>query len=419
MRQRRADKTGWRADSRAFFLIWALLIIALISSFMTTGLTRSHIDLTASQRFINNEQAFQLAEAGLNDAIALLKNSGLQWTDELAGPDGIPGNSDDGQLPLVPSFTSVDATYTVQLIDNADEVPPTPNDPARDVDGLAQIRSTGTTKDSQRTVSSWVSTTFSYALAAQQYIELRQSTSTLGNMHANGDIIVDQNSILEGCSHATATGIVTGGAGFSSSACGGQQSNVPPITFPTPDAAALFNAVNANPDLSRWNPNDWRHTILLNAPNAVYGYDRELYDPNPGGAKDSPETVTVTIADTIVMFPVGYRLDQTSVTPTSIRFKKPINADTSGNCLGPPMKLNIIALTGSILFDQPVCIQGLIWAQGSVDIAQDSKIFGAIVSAGSYIDVRQRSRIVFDPNVLDANLLPSFRGLHVLSWQEE
>ena len=394
----------------AFFLIWALLVVALVSSFMMTGLTRSHIELAGSQRFINNEQAFQLAEAGLNDALALLRTSSLQWTDELSnpGPDQTPGTPDDGQLSLTPLGPGVSGSYTVSVIDNNDEAPLAANDPRRDVDGLVKISSTGTMLDSQRTVSSWVSATFSYALAAQQYIELRQSTSTLGNMHSNGDLIVDQTSALEGCSRATATGSIVGGAGFSYSSCGGKQSGVPPVIFPQPDAAALLNAVIANPDPFRWDPPDYRHTIVLNTPNAVYGYARQLYDPSPGGAQNSPETVVVNLADTIVMFPNN-----------SIRFKKPINADTNGNCLGPPMKLNVIAVGGSILFDQPVCLQGLIWAEGSVTIAQDSKIFGAIVSAGSFIDVRQRSRIVFDPNVLDAGLLPGFRGLSVLSWQEE
>ena len=408
-RHQRLDRARCRG-SEAFFLIWALLVVALISSFMTTGLTRSHIDLTASQRLINNEQAFQLAEAGLNDAINLLRTSGLQWTDELSnpGPDQTPGTQDDGQLNLTSFTNNSSGSYTVQIVDNNDEVAPLADNPARDVDGVVKIKSTGTVTDSRRTVSSWVSTAFSYALAAQQYIELRQSTSTLGNMHSNSDIIVDQTSALEGCSHATATGSVTGGTGLSYSSCGGAQSGVPPITFPTPDATALFNAVIAS---GAWNVGNTKATIRLDLwpPNTIAGYIQELGGVGPGlGPQDTPQTVAVNVADTIVMF-----------SPYSIRFRKPINADTNGNCLGPPVKLNIIALGGSILFDQPVCLHGLIWAEGSVTIAQDSKIFGAIVSAGSFIDVRQRSRIVFDPNVLDAGLLPGFRGLHVLSWQEE
>ena len=84
-----------------------------------------------------------------------------------------------------------------------------------------------------------------------------------------------------------------------------------------------------------------------------------------------------------------------------------------------PLDLNIIALGGGFIeFQQPVCLRGLIWAEGSITIAQNSSISGAIVSAESYIDVKQSSSISFNRSVMQSFLLPGFFGSTVLSWQE-
>ena len=105
----------------------------------------------------------------------------------------------------------------------------------------------------------------------------------------------------------------------------------------------------------------------------------------------------------------------------SIRFRKSLGTLSAST---PPVcqtfvNLNVIALGGgSIEFEQPVCLRGLIWAEGSITIAQDSSISGAIVSVGSYIDVKQSSSISFNRSVLQSFLLPGFFGSTVLSWQE-
>ena len=84
-----------------------------------------------------------------------------------------------------------------------------------------------------------------------------------------------------------------------------------------------------------------------------------------------------------------------------------------------PINLNVIALGGGFIeFQQPVCLRGLIWAEGSITIAQGSSISGAIVSAESYIDVKQNSSISFNRSVIQSFLLPGFSGSTLLSWQE-
>ncbi|MBI4003397.1 MAG: hypothetical protein HY353_00065 [Candidatus Omnitrophica bacterium] len=384
--------------ARGFFFVWVLLIIAFQSVLLSAILTRTTSEQWAARRFTDHEQAFQLAEAGIDDALRVLQMSSLNWNEELVGADGIPATADDGILPFGLTVTLATGSYTVKISDNDDERAPNPNDPAVDVDGVIRIDSVGTTPWHQRAVAVSLWALFNHAIAAQVDILLRQA-SALGNIHANQNIEVRQTSELFGSSQATAAGSFVIPAGetlihSSGDLIGGD----PTITFFRPDETALRNAV------TRWDAANWKGTIAL-ANNDVIGYERQLGNP-----PNSPQTVSLPASDraTIVMFDGN-----------SIRFRQRLGTFSAGDVCQVPVILSIIALGGgSIAFEQPVCLRGLIWAEGNITVAQESTITGAVVSAAGSIDVKQSSSITFSRTAIDASLLPGFSGSTVLIWQE-
>lgn len=396
-RQQQSWQRNTRA-SRGFFLLAVLALIAFLSTLISVNLTRATTERAAATRFADHERAFQLAEAGVDDALVILNVSSLQWADELAGADGVTGTSDDGRLTLQPAVLLPQTSYTVRIVDNADEVFPATDNPLADVDGMIRILSTGTVGQSQRQVEVTLWALFNHAIAAQIDILLRQ-TSALGNIHANHDIEVRQTSELFGCSQATAAGsfVIPAGETLIHS-CGDLSGGDPPVTFFSPNETALRNAV------TRWDAANWKGTIVL-FNNDLIGYERQLGNP-----PNAPQTVSLAPADraTIVMFD-GY----------SIRFRQRLGTFSAGDVCQVPVNLSVIALGGgSITFEQPTCLRGLIWAEGDITVAQESTITGAVVSATGSIDVKQGSSITFSRSAIGFALLPGFSGSTVLSWQE-
>lgn len=325
---------GWKTAgliSGGFFLIWALLCITLLSAQLAVILTRTTTEQWAARRFADHEQTFQLAEAGVDDALRVLQTSSLSWNEELVGADGIPGTADDGILPFGLTVPLAPGSYTVKISDNDDEPAPTPNDPAVDVDGVIRIDSVGTTPWHQRAVAVSLWALFNHAIAAQVDILLRQA-SALGNIHANQNIEVRQTSELFGSSQATAAGsfIIPAGETLIHSS-GDLIGGDPTITFFRPDEAALRNAV------TRWDAANWKGTIVL-VNNDVIGYERELGNP-----PNAPQTVSLAASDraTIVMFD-GH----------SIRFRQRLGTFSAEDVCQVPVNLSILALGGgSIIFE--------------------------------------------------------------------
>ncbi|MDP3704117.1 MAG: hypothetical protein Q8R78_06990 [Candidatus Omnitrophota bacterium] len=404
-RQQQREQTFQRGK-RGFFLLAVLTLIAFLSTLISVSLTRATTERAAATRFADHEQAFQLAEAGIEDARVVLNASSFEWTDELVGADGLAGTADDGRLTLEPADLYPNTAYTVQLLDNTDEVAPATNNPTADVDGVIRVLSTGTVGQSRRQIEVSLWALFNHAMAAQTYILLRQ-INALGSLHANGDILIDQQSTLFGCARATASGIVDQSKAslIYDPLCGAVASEVPPITFPRPDETALRAAVKPE----NWNLPNTTATITLPVQEVV-GYDVPLSDlPN------TPQTIRFAGGaagpGTLVMFD-GHSI---CIREKIGGFKKIQGKEVCTD----PIDLNIIAIGGFIEFQQPVCLRGLIWAEGSITIAQGSSISGAIVSAGSYIDVKQSSSISFNRSVMQSLLLPGFSDSTVLSWQEQ
>ena len=411
MRPRRnRSALATKRSTCGFVLLWVLLLLPLLMTLLAAGLTRSNNEYSAAGLSATNEQALHLAEAGIDDALAVLNTSSLGWNDELLGPDGKPGTSDDGLLSIGSSVSMSPGTYAVRVFDDADEGV-LQNDPTTDTDGIIRILSTGVVGQSRRQIEVYLAALFNnLAISAQVDIHLRQP-SIMGDVHANGNILVDQVSYLLGCSQATATGIVDQSKATLSydPTCSSVQSGVPPITFPIPNAADLWAAVKAG----NWNLPDITATVVLPS-QEVAGYTIPLaLLPN------TPQTIQLsggTGPSTMVVFNGNSLRVRERIGTFNCKKIKGVEVCT---CIAP-LNLSIIALGGgSISFEQPVCLRGLIWAEGDITISQGSTISGAIVSAQGTIDVKDNSAITYDRAAIQTALLPGFSGSTMLSWREQ
>jgi hypothetical protein len=364
-----------------------------MSLLFATMLTRSMTELRITERLWQHEQAFHLAEAGIDAAIAAVRGSSLEWNDELLGTDSLAGTADDGILSFGASVPLQNGSYAARVHDNDDEAPPSPNNPVADTDGVIRVISTGTVQQSQRRIEGYLWAFFNHAIAAEVDVILREN-SAMGNIHANRNIQVATTSVLVGASQATATGTFIFWPGETLiHTAGDLVGGDPPIRFLQPDANALEAAVD------RWNAPNWNGTIgLLDQEIVGYRLGHDL----------TPNTIALSGAATLVVF------DGRSITFT----EKIGTFDQNGNCTSE-VRVNIIALGGgSITLNERACLRGLIWAQGPVTIAERSTITGAVVSAGSTVTVGEKSQITFNRGVLNASLLAGFWGTTMLSWQE-
>lgn len=383
-----------RQSARGFVLVVSLLVVTGLVTLTSVTMTRASTDLSASRLTIGQQRAFEVAEAGVDHAWRVLRASSLNWTDELRGADGIGATIDDGLLnfgPLV--FLTPEGSYAVRVVDNADE-PVGPNDPTTDVDGVIRIESAGTLGSHQRTVIVWLWSMFNFAVAAEQNIVSAES-SFFGSIHANGDISVLEPSTIASGSRASASGVITG------SLAGSTVSGAPRISFPRPDELALRASV------TRWDPANPAGIITL-LPDDLVGYWE-----HPSGQPDlSPNTVSLAAgaSATLVIF------DGKSIT-----FQEKIGTvhPVTGYCVLPLVNLNIIALGGgAIKFEETACLQGLIWAEGSVSLGEKSTVSGAVISAAGSVSLAEKSAVTLNRDVFSASLLPGFAGASQLAWQE-
>ena len=397
---------GARSNNRGVIFALSLFLVMLLTVLGSSLMVRSINDLTISERGRIREQAFHVAEAGLDHALAVLSHSSISWSDELAA---------GGVLSFGPNVPLAPGSYDVRVADNADEVLPAANDPTADVDGIVQITSTGTVADSARTIVASVWSLFNHAIAAEQNVVLYQA-SAMGGIHANHNIQVQQTSVLLGCSQATASGAFLIPALVDLvHTCGDLVGGDPQVTLFQPNEAALraaltFPVIILSPaPIPRLTT---RNSIIDLLDGEVVGYQMQLVDP----PQVAPQSVTITPSTgtaTIVVFGAG----------NGIRFKKAIGAVQDPVTLvwscATTYNLSVIALDGPIRFEQPVCLRGLIWAKGDIRIFQNSQITGTVISAGGSVEVRQSTQITYNRTVLTSSLLPGFFGVTMLSWQEQ
>ena len=64
-----------RKQQKGFILLTALVVLAGLTTLTSVMMTRSITELSAANRFVEEQQAFHLAEAGVDDTLTALSNN--------------------------------------------------------------------------------------------------------------------------------------------------------------------------------------------------------------------------------------------------------------------------------------------------------------------------------------------------------
>ncbi|MBU2520762.1 MAG: pilus assembly PilX N-terminal domain-containing protein [Proteobacteria bacterium] len=140
-------------NEKGFVLPVGLMFLAILALLGTTAVIITTTDLKIGTNYKLSEQAFYVAEAGIQRGIDDMKNnSGSSFDDELLGDDGSSNTSDDGILSFESPGSPVSfgaGTYSVQVIDNDDG----DGNLFDDVDGKVIIASTGTVSGAKQTIN--------------------------------------------------------------------------------------------------------------------------------------------------------------------------------------------------------------------------------------------------------------------------
>ena len=127
-------------NEKGMVLATGLIFMAIIAIVGSTAVLITTTDLKIGTNYITSEQAFYVAEAGIQHAANALK-AGVSngFNDELLG--------DDGQLFGPDPVPFGDGNYTVTVTDNNDD-----GDPFSDSDNKVIITSTGTVNNASKTI---------------------------------------------------------------------------------------------------------------------------------------------------------------------------------------------------------------------------------------------------------------------------
>ncbi|MBU4287939.1 MAG: pilus assembly PilX N-terminal domain-containing protein [Proteobacteria bacterium] len=136
------------SNEKGMVLPLGLIFLAIIAILGTTAVIMTTTDLKIGTNYKLSEQAFYVAEAGIQRAANALK-AGVSngFDDELLGADGSSGTSDDGILSFGSSVGFGGGTYAVQVTDNNDD-----GDLFSDSDKKVIITSTGIVNNASKTI---------------------------------------------------------------------------------------------------------------------------------------------------------------------------------------------------------------------------------------------------------------------------
>ena len=136
-------------NEKGIVLATGLMFMAIIAIVGSTAVLITTTDLKIGTNYITSEQAFYVAEAGIQHAANVLKaGTSNGFNDELLGADGIQDTSDDFILSFGSSVSFGDGNYAVKVTDNDDG----DGDPFSDPDNKVIITSTGTVNNASKTI---------------------------------------------------------------------------------------------------------------------------------------------------------------------------------------------------------------------------------------------------------------------------
>ncbi len=203
--------TRLRISSESGMAIMVAVMVMLISSiaiasYLSTVIYESRHSVWQKHRV----RALFMAEAGIEGARTVLRDS--SFGSALRGADGVGGTGDDGILSFGSTASLGSGGYEVRIADNDDG----DNDPFTDNDDTVIGTSKGIAGREDRTVQTHLSRHFfvRYAVLVDGNLVINGDPTVqgkYGSVHANLDLMIYGNPIID--KHATASGnyIVTGG----------------------------------------------------------------------------------------------------------------------------------------------------------------------------------------------------------------
>ena len=236
-------------------LVTVVFLTAVILTLIVMGSRETQIELRIAHNALQAEQALNAAEAGLNHAYGLIKDTNVNgFNDELS--NGGTG----GVLASLGSYTTLAGVsyrfaalgggandgYYVKVIDNYDETTGA-DDPTDDKDNVITIISRGRVGSAERIVAATLKgdTLFPSLIFGKLFVSLGGSNTftdsfdsrvapysaatagSNGSLFSNGDISANSGKItVKG--NATASGTVSGGT-----VTGTITNGAPPLTFPS------------------------------------------------------------------------------------------------------------------------------------------------------------------------------------------
>lgn len=136
-------------NQEGMVLVTALMFMVILFLLGTTAYLITSNDLKITGNYKTSKQAFYVAEAGIEHAITILKNT-ADFTGVLRGDDGDPDTLDDnGILDFGSSKPFAGGTYNVRVWDNADG----DDEPYSDKDKKVYVTSIGTMDGSGATAT--------------------------------------------------------------------------------------------------------------------------------------------------------------------------------------------------------------------------------------------------------------------------
>ncbi len=346
-------------NEKGFSTIILTVVILIAVTLLTIGSAQF---IVTKYRRVNNhfrsQQAFEVAQAGLDYAITYMNENYASLT--------------DGQQITGSTSNSGTYTVTVNFIGGSKD--------------LVDLVSVGNSVDgsASRTISQKV-----------KYISAGTSGAPTLPVIGGGSLDMDSNSRIYN-NYGTQTTILGGTAGLSSNARtyndGGLSSSQGNIDTDITEADATLASMTAIQLQNQYLGASI--TNLASSATVTYTYSS---DHDYSGQLDGLQGVSISLVQTNGVATISSNTEVgTSANPVNIYVEGDIEISSNVEIYG-----NIIA-TGKVTLDSNVVVEGLVFSSGSqgVEINSNARIYGALISRG-LIELDSNSRIYYDPDILD------------------
>ncbi|MFC1461187.1 hypothetical protein ACFLQR_01540 [Verrucomicrobiota bacterium] len=187
-------------------VLLVVVLFATLAAILVAGLYfASTSQVKSTQRQLRMEKAFNIAEAGVERAKSVLRNSHNGFSDELIGYDGVSNSYDDGLLWFGAGGAAVSlagGTYTVKIIDDDDG----DGNLLVDTNETVIVWSTGTYQGVQRVLE--VAVCVPNPLYPPETVD-----GALALYGTNGEVIVQGSALVDGKDYALPADFFCSGAG--------------------------------------------------------------------------------------------------------------------------------------------------------------------------------------------------------------